>query len=379
MASLLSTLFSSRDHYLADYIASINKDNTFPINYNVRYDELMDGIGGKSVLVTGGTDEERSAFLLGIVKGSRERTIILHNGNVYLNAERIRNYGVRSENWDHNIYKGMSKAQILSLLAGDDKDSELLFFYAYAFEVCEVLGLPVSIESISCIDWLGISWQQELLSVVTQRDRAVDLLSRFDKNMAEKAVKGMCRIERLTRGNSGLGKGIGTILSEEAVLVKEVYGSNSQATRQCFETIQALAESGLEFTLILDDVFLPDIPLIKDNYRNVRLIVSADDITQYSHHLQITNRSCSVIAFRHMNHRSAELISETYFGRYEKLINEMSRGQSKALLSSTTYNTSMTIRRGRELRLKPEQIVNLPFGCALVHLINGLEGRLRII
>lgn len=374
MASLLSTLFSSRDSYLVKHMSKINNDNSFPLHYKLGYDELINGMGSNSLLVTGGTDEERSIFLLGLLRSIHGKIVIIHNGNHFLKADYIRRNGICAEEWDGNIYKGMSKSQIISLLSGEKDEDELLFFYAYAFEVCEVLGIPVSLEGIRSVDWLGVSWQQDLLKAV-QLDRALDLLSRFDKQMAEKAVKGMCRIERLSRSIAeNQGKGIKDILENETLLTKEVHGSHSFVTRQCIETIQALAESGVQLTLILDDVYLSDASLIKDNYRNVRLILAADDITQLNTDMHLTNRKCNVIVFNHTNYGSAKEISETYFGEYDKLINDLSCGQSKSFLAATSYSNSMTVRHGRELRLKPEYIVNLPIGTAFAHLVNGQEG-----
>lgn len=375
MASLLSTLFSSRDSYLTNHISKINSGNSFPVHRKLRYDELIEGIGENSLLVSGGTDEERSVFLMGVIGTIGGKIIVLHNGNRYLKADNIKRCGMVAEEWNGNIYKGMNKAQIISLLSGEKADDDLLFFYAFAFEVCEVLGIPISIEGISSIDWLGVKWQQDLLMNASQRDRALDLLSRFDRQMAEKAVKGMCRFERLSRSMAAnQGKSITDILDKDIVLTKEVYGSNSFVTRQCIETIQALAESGIQITLVLDDVYMPDIPLIKDNFRNVRLILAADDITQLDSGMHLTNRKCNVVIFNHTSFGSAKVISETYFGEYDKLVNDLSNGQSKSFLTATTYNSSMTVRHGRELRLKPEYIVNLPMALAFVHLVNGQEG-----
>lgn len=376
MTSLLSTLFASRNTYLTNYISRINKDNAFPMHCRLNYQECINGMGNKSVIVSGGTDEERSTIILGMLKSLSERIVVLHNGNSRLRAESMRIFGVKAENWDSNIYIGMDKVQILSLLSGEDK--ELLFFYAYAFEVCEVLGMPVAIDSIMKIDWLGISWQQDLLANMSQRERALDLLSRFDKEMAERAVQGMCRAERMSRNNSSAGRGIEEILIKDIVLTKEVYGSDSVATKQCFEIVQLLAESGVDLTLVLDDVFLSEVSLIRDNFRNVRLIISADDVTTLSSDMRLTNRNCSVVVFSHTNYKSAKTISEVYFGEFDKLMNDVTTGESKAFLASTTHNTSVTVRHGRELRLKPEQIVNLPLGVAYVHMVNGQEGVISI-
>lgn len=379
MASLLSTLFSSRDNYLGNHISKLNNDNSFPFQNKLNRDELISGMEDKSVLASGGTDEERSIFLMSVMRTISGKIVLLHNGNRFLKADNLNKCGVCAKEWAGNIYKGMNKKQIISLLSGEKADDELLFFYAYAFEVCEVLGVPVSIEGINSIDWLGVKWQQDLLMNTSHRDRALDLLSRFNRQMAEKAVKGMCRIERLSR-TVAIDKGVGItdMLSSNMVLTKEVYGSNASVTRQCMEALQALAESGIRFTLILDDVYLPDCSLIKDNYRNVRVILAADDIAQLDTHMHLSNRKCNVVVFNHSSYGSAKMISETYFGEYDKLIREMASGQNKSFLTMTTYNNSMTVRHGRELRLKPEYIVNLPTGVAFVHLVNGMEGVIRM-
>ncbi len=380
MASLLSTLFASRDDYLANHILEINKDNSFPMKHKISYGELISGLGNDSVLVTGGTNKERSLFLLGVLKSLRGKVVLLHNGNSFFKADYIRRCGMAAEEWDDNIYKDMNKSQIISLLSGEKEDNELLFFYAYAFEVCEVLGIPVSIEGIKSIDWLNDEWQQELLRKPSQRDRAHDLLRRFDKQMAESAVKAMGRTERLSR-TRGINHGVGIrgVLESDILLTKEVHGSTSLVTKQCFEAVQALAESGVQLTLVLDDVFLPDVAMIKDNLRNIRLVFAANDISQLTSDMHLTNRECSVIVFKHKNYKSAKIISETYFGEYDKLENDLCIGQSKSFMSPATYNKAMTIRRGRDLRLKPEYIAKLPRGLAFVSLVDGQEGIVRLL
>lgn len=374
MASLLSTLFSSRDNYLANHITGINSRNAFPMSCKLGYQELIDGMENKSLLVSGGTDEERTRLLVGVLQSIDGKKILLHNGNHFLKADSLNRCGIYAKEWGGNIYKGMNKHQILSLLSGEKEDEELLFFYAYAFEVCEVLGIPVSVEGIYSIDWLGTKWQQELLMNDLQRERALDLLRRFDQQMAAKAVKGMCRMERLSRIVDHAEYGIKDTLENGFLLTKEIFGSNSLVTRQCMESVQALAESGIQLTLVLDDVYLADHALIKDNIRNVRLILSADDITKLSSDMRLTNRSCNVAMFRHPNYESAKVLSENYFGSYDKLVNDVSRGQSKVFLTATTHNSSVTVRHERELRLKPEQLVQLPVGKMCVHLVNGQEG-----
>lgn len=89
------------------------------------------------------------------------------------------------------------------------------------------------------------------------------------------------------------------------------------------------AEEGQNFTLVLDDVYV-DAPIIRDNFRNVRLILSGADITQYADNMRLTNRVCSVVAFNHAAYGSARAISEYYFGEYDRLYSDISTGNSRS-------------------------------------------------
>ena len=376
MANLLSTLFASNEMYLSKHVSGLNKRQTFPVRNRIPMREFLSGVSRDSILISGGTDEERSVFLTGIVRAFPGCTVMLHNGNPYMTVERLRHYGINAENWHDNIYEGMTKAQMISLLTENEKDDDLSFFFSFALEVCEVLGKPLTLASLSQIDWLGIGWQEKLLSVRGQRERAMDLLSRYDRHMAASSVRGMCRIERLTRshGNAN-GTSVDSGLRNGRVVVKAVYGSQSAITKQCLAIVQEKAEEGQNFTLVLDDVYV-DAPIIRDNFRNVRLILSGADITQYADNMRLTNRVCSVVAFNHAAYGSARAISEYYFGEYDRLYSDISTGNSRSFLSPTTHNKNVTVRQSRDTRLKPENLTAIPVGVAFVKLCNGVEGYL---
>ena len=148
-------------------------------------------------------------------------------------------------------------------------------------------------------------------------------------------------------------------------------------SKQCLEIIQSEAERGQNFTLVLDNVYL-DVPIIRDDFRNVRLILSGTDVSQYQENMKITNRACSIVAFNHSNYASCKAISENWFGEYDRLYSESSSGYSKSFLEPRTYNKSVTVRQDRDTRLKPEMIATIPFGLAFIRSCNGLEGYISI-
>ncbi len=373
MANILTTLFASNEEYLARRLAEKNDIMAFPAYNRIDYKDFIEYTRNGSMLVSGGSDEERSTMLLAMVKNIPESVVILHNGNRYLTPERIMRFGRDAVIWDENIYTGMSKHQLLSSLLEDDNDGDMVFFYSFALDVCEALQRPMTIQSIYGIDWFDVRWQEELLTYCDRKELALDLIHRFDKDMARKAVKGTCRLERLLRTPGKSGVGLSDGLVSDRVVVKEIYGSNSSMCRQCLDLIQAEAEKGQRFTLILDDVYI-DVPIIRDNFRNVRLILSGQDITKYDEDMRFTNRKCNVVVFNHPSHMSSKKISDSFFGEYDRLYCDTNSGYSSSFFESKTYNRSINIRQGRDSRLKPEYISTISEGCAFVRLINGVEG-----
>ncbi len=378
---LLSTMFSSREHYLSNHINKLNRGNAFPVNNSISFNDIKYSLSNESWLISGGTDEERSMCIMAALKCiNGTSAFFLNNGNRYLAVENLKRSGINAVMWDDNIYKSMPKAQMLSMLIGDGEknDLDLAFFYAYAFEVCEVLGIPLSLQGMASIDWLSAKWQQDLLLKGNERERVMDLLMRFDKEMAERAIRAVCRLERLTRVYRGQGSSVDEAIMNRTILVKESYGNQTSINRKCLEVIDAEAQKGREFTLILDNVYHSDISVIKENYRNARIIIAGSDLNSLVQNLYLTERPCNIIAFRHNNYASARAVSETFFGEYDKLLNDINSGYSKAMLQ-TTNNRSLTIRQGRELRLKPEVVANLQLGSAFIRTLDGLEGRLDLV
>lgn len=378
MSGLLSTMFASRESYLSQYINKRNFDKEFPVSRLCNPRDVMYSIGCNPVIVSGGSSEERSAFIMETLKLKDGCKILIHNGNRYLEHRNVAKYCQNVYAWDEDIYAGMNKYQMISMLSEKGAVNELVPFYAFACEVCEVLGIPTTIHGLASIDWLGVGWQRQLAMNQSDRERAMDLLSRYDCNMAAKSVEAMCKLEQMTRTPGSRGIGIAEAILGGKTLVKQVYGSDCAITKQCLNIALAEAEKGRNFSLVLDDIYIPNNPLIKDNFRNVSLMLSANDIYELSPELCLTNRPYDVVLFRHANYASAKAISERYMGEFDKLISESSVSNSRPTLGTNTYTNSLSVRRGSELRLKPEKLMNLGQGEALIRLCNGTEGKIRL-
>ncbi len=373
--NMLSTVFMSRDKYMQKYVAERNKSRALPASGTISKSDFYRETNGRGLLISGGCYEERSTLIIGLLSGNQGKVIVIHNGNDHLTAANLRRYSISASDWNTNVYGHDSKQYLLTLLTKDDKDRELAFFWTFSFEVLEVLGLPLTLENLRSIDWLGTDWQEKLYMTYDPYQRNNDLINRFDTKMAERACKAIPKLERLARAQD-----TGSISlddwyrSNSRVLTKMVYGSDCETSKLAMEQVEALAQSGARFTLILDDVYLRDVGVIRDNLKNVNLILSAEDVTRFDE--RFVNRNCGIVMFRH-NYESAKRLSETYFGSYEKVEYEFNTGKSRSFMSLPTSNDGYTLRKKIELRLKPEDIANLPRGSAYVRLLDGKAGILE--
>lgn len=377
MADLLTTLFGSRDSYLAARVKDLNKSQAYPIRTHVLPSEFLNGTVNDSTLISGGTDEERSTTILAIAKSTPGCVVILHNGNNHLDVQNLNKNGIKAVEWDENIYGGMTKGQMIAVLTNDSEDRDLAFFFAFAFDVLETMNKPITIQNLLALNWLDIGWQQELFMKATDYDKALDIMARYDKAMAERAAKAVRKIEQISRNEGNAGFRLDDAINSGNIIVKEIYGSNSAFCKQCLEIIRAKAETGQKFTLILDGIYL-DSPVIKDDFRNVNLVLAGADISKYTDNMNLTNRACNIVVFNHVNTGSCRILSENYFGEYDRIEKDSTRGYSSAFMQTPTYNNSVTIRRIRDTRLKPELINSLEFGKAFVRLKNGTEGYILI-
>ena len=116
MLNVLSTLFDSNETYLSKHVAGINRTQAFPARNRLNSEEFIRDTFNDSIIVSGGSDEERSVLLLGLTRSSQGCVVIIHNGNRYITAERLRKYGINACHWSENIYSGFSKTQLLSLI-----------------------------------------------------------------------------------------------------------------------------------------------------------------------------------------------------------------------------------------------------------------------
>lgn len=77
MLKVLSTLFDSNETYLSKHVAGINRAQAFPTRNLVNSDEFIRNTINDSIIVSGGSDEERSVLLLGLTRSSQGCVVII--------------------------------------------------------------------------------------------------------------------------------------------------------------------------------------------------------------------------------------------------------------------------------------------------------------
>ena len=66
MLNILSTLFDNNETYLSKHVAGINRTQAFPARKQVNSEEFIRNTFNDSIIVSGGSDEERSVLILGL-------------------------------------------------------------------------------------------------------------------------------------------------------------------------------------------------------------------------------------------------------------------------------------------------------------------------
>lgn len=375
MAGLLGTLFSSKEDYFAAQVELKNQTRAFPERKLWGKDRFLRETVNDSLLVSGGNDMERAALICSVLNERQGCRVVLHNGNPCLEAVALRRRGFAVHEWDGFLHGQADKARMLAVLEDGVNDRELLVFFSFAMEVCEALRMPIDLVTLAGIDWLGIGWQQDLLQIA-ERETALDLLDRYDRQMASLAAKAVCSMEKIRRSSGNKPEAFEKAADGNGLVVKNVIGNSSAAVQQCFAVLLDAVERGMPLTLVLDNVYLPGHPLIAEKIRNRKLVLSGEDIGGYSDGLPVIGDSFDIVLFRHNIAESSRKLSLQYFGEFDRLKVEtgISIGRKSTSVFSYHQNKSVSIQETRDMRLKPEKIMSLDKGRAVFRLVSGEEG-----
>ena len=123
----LSALFSSRQHYLNRTIQANNQLHTFPLWAALQSEEYLERLGGRPLLVSGGTEEERGVLLCDALVQAPvgTRRVVLHGGNCTLRPEALALKGLPAAAWTWDLLAGMTPVQQLAILTEDGRDRVL--------------------------------------------------------------------------------------------------------------------------------------------------------------------------------------------------------------------------------------------------------------
>lgn len=380
LKTCLSALFSSREYYLNRTIQENNRLSTFPLRAACGPAEYMQRLGDSSLLLSGGTGEERAAFLIAALAHApgKARRVILHNGNHALTPEALTRQHLPATAWNGDLLAGMAPTQQLAILTEQGRDRELAPFWALALEICRALHEPTTLEALAELDWLGGGWQYRLLQEA-ERDTALDLLRRYDAGMAANAARAAARLEVLRRSTDP-GSPLGLPAESGTIWSAAIRGGSEAMARHRLDLLLDHVERGEPLVLAVDGLSLRH-PLLEQPMPGVRLLHSAPDLSALPGGPEALHpQGCGVILLRHTAYGSAERLSAHLFGTYERLVTEPSTGfqQRSAGLLPDVRNIGMGVRRQREPRLAPRVLTMLPAGTACAALPDGWEGVLQL-
>lgn len=385
---VFDALLSTRNGYLKKEVVRTNRGKEFAISNKKISSEFINDCGSSDLLISGSDGGERAIAVIEYIKKLYRYIpiVILHKGNYSLSVDSLRAVGLNATQWNLDPLQGLTKAQCLSILTRetDSYQGDLTVFYSFALDVLTALNMDYSLTNLAGIDWTSTFWMEQ---VRQNCDKYIsfDLFSRYDTSMAARAAKATVVLERISR-QINCSKGDNQFMSRD-LSVLQINSSSSQYAEQVYELFNEAFERNLCFCLILDDVYKESLPFIEEPSRNMRLVLSNNDISYLNSDIgKITNREHAIILFKQDKARSSEKISEYYFGSYNHYINERSSSVHKQTFDilgrSTDY--SISYRRSRDLRLDPSEMSKLPYGSAVAYsrgtgecIVNFLEREWR--
>jgi hypothetical protein len=378
----ISSLFLSRDQYLARQVRQRNQRCAFPEEVVSPLSAFLDQWHLEcDLLVSGGEAWERASVLTQILRQAPRglTKVVLSSGNPYLQVQSLRAAGLNACAWSWDADASVtSYGQLLSLLTQTQPD--LAVFWVFALDACQAMGLPPSLESLRSVDWLTTRWMGAVLQRNDQ-ETAVDLMRRYDPAMAARAASAAVVLERLGRsGQDGPARPLSHAFQDPGViLVAAVPGRRSALAAHYLALLTDAMERRQTFLLLTDDLYLEHHPLLAAA-ANVRLVLAAQDLCALAKPESLTDRRCGVVLFQHSAAQSCAALSRHFLGEYDRLVPErsLSRTRSTALFSPAQHTASLTIREHKELRLDPNKLLTLSPGWGYASLPGGREGKLYL-
>ena len=168
LPSVINALLSTRDGYLKNEVARVNRNNSFPTSNIISGCQFFAGDEYlyNDLVISGSNDEERACAIARYVKSlyGRIPIVLLHSGNYYLSDSVFQRLGMKVHNWNIDPLDGLSKTECLSVLTRteDSYQSDLPIFYSFALDVLNALGMSYSVISLCSIDWTSVNWLEEV-------------------------------------------------------------------------------------------------------------------------------------------------------------------------------------------------------------------------
>lgn len=379
----MRSIFSTKEGYYKYKVSRANMEKSITgIGPGVSYEDATRDAHDLSAIVSGHDDRDRAAAIvhfLNIQRKGNEPILLFHNGNEYLKAELLNKYGYEVKQISLDPLEGLLKYEKLAVLCPDEYSENDAFFWLFAMDVCEALGMESNLMNLSSIDWTGISWQRDLLTK-SDKDMATDLIRRYNESMAKDASKCMVRLERIVRGfgiNHGTRDGISlnSTFRGKGIYEMVLPGAYGELTKRVFEKLCDEYERRSRFVLILDNVYLPNQSVIKDGGSQVKLLLSGNDVGRFENDpSDITQKTVYVCLLRHDNCAGIERLSKYYFGNYRRMIGERSYGrESRHVFRESSVN--VTYREQETCRLSSEAILALQPGFGYIKIPDGYEGK----
>lgn len=378
-------VFSTRESYYRHQVKKANAEKAVSKTSAMPFEDAIAGTGALSAIVSGYDDGMRAAAIAHFIDAhswSGDPILLLHNGNKYLTAESLNRYGYNVKKLFWDPLDGLNRQTKLAILCPDESSENEAFFWLYAMDVCEAIGMDSNLTNLASIDWTGLRWQAELLKRA-DKGTAIDLIRRYDNSMARDMSKCVVRLERILRGAGASADRrnrftLDRVFGSHGIYEGMFSGEHSELTKRVFEKLNDEYERRSRFVLILDNVYLPNQAVIKEAGNHVVLMMSGNDVGKYEDDIdRLTRKNVYVCLFRHDSHAGVQKLSRYYFGNYKQMIEEHAYGSGRNGMGEEA-SFSITYRQQDADRLLANTVLKLSNGCGFIRIPGGYEGKIRL-
>ena len=342
-------------------------------------------------IISGGTVDERASAIYALIYKARSLnlpTIILHNGNAYLQKESLAHIcGEKVSLYEPTQDKNPTEiADLLTEVAINalGENRKIFSLICLIADIIESSGEIISLHSLVKFPFDKVMGKLEELHMSEKitDDQRKEFVKRYSGAASDsECIAGVSRLFSRLRNSwrepneNHLRQGLQETINTDGVLTFDLVADTNEVLKElCFTDVNMLMQHGEHFLLIVDGLSVlnkedshTNAVLMRNN-GNISLLYSAADVPQMMLQREeffntLTGGHANLVLFKHNNAHSAQRWAD-FFGQEWTTIIERTTGRSSQdwNLFGGGSTTSEQERKQRVDKYPQEVFMNIPLG-----------------